>query len=111
MFLEGRVQGVIDELKKLRAKCKGKKRHYLQGEINYFEENQDKMRYDQYLAMRLPIGSGTVESSCKNVIGARMKKSGMTWSESGAEGMLQIRTSLGSERFLDDFRATLRPAA
>jgi hypothetical protein len=111
MFLEGRVEGVIDELKKLRAKCKGKKRHFLQGEISYFEENQDKMRYDQYLAMRLPIGSGTVESSCKNVIGARMKKSGMTWSESGAEGMLQIRTSLGSERFLVDFRATLRPAA
>ena len=111
IVLQGRVQEVIDELKKLRAKSKGKKRHFLQGEINYFEENQDKMHYDQYISMRLPIGSGTVESSCKNVIGARMKRGGMTWSESGAEGMLQIRTSLGSKRFLNDFRTTLRLAA
>ena len=36
---------------------------------------------------------------------------GMTWSESGAEGMLQIRTSLASGRFLHDFRHTLRSAA
>ena len=110
-FLQGKVEEVIGELKQLRGKCKGKKRQFLQGEINYFYENKERMRYDQYLAMGLPIGSGTVESSCKNVIGARMKRGGMTWSESGAEGMLQIRTSLRSERFLDDFRATLRPAA
>jgi len=69
------------------------------------------MRYDRYRAMQLPIGSGTVESSCKHVIGARMKQGGMTWSESGAAGMLQIRTSLASERFLQDFRYTLRQAA
>ncbi|MBN2554017.1 MAG: ISKra4 family transposase, partial [Spirochaetales bacterium] len=83
----------------------------VQGEITYFEENRERMRYDLYRAMKLPIGSGTVESSCKNVIGARMKQGGMTWSESGAEGMLQIRTSLASQRFLQDFRHTLRRAA
>ena len=110
-FLEGGVQKVIAELKQMRGKCKGKKRHFLQGHISYFEENKERMHYDQYMAMKLPIGSGTIESACKNVIGARMKQGGMTWSESGAEGMLQIRTSLGSERFLQDFRATLRPAA
>jgi hypothetical protein len=110
-FLKGKVEKVIVELKQMRAKCKGKKRHFLQGQISYFEENKERMRYDQYMAMKLPIGSGTVESSCKNVIGARMKQAGMTWSESGAEGMLQIRTSLRSERFLQDFRSTLRPAA
>jgi len=76
--------------------------------LNYFEENEERMHYDQYRAMHLPIGSGTVESSCKKVIGGRMKQGGMTWSESGAEGMLQIRTSLCSERFQNDFRQTLR---
>jgi hypothetical protein len=110
-FLEGKVEKVIAELKQMRGKCKGKKRHFLQGHISYFEENKERMHYDQYTAMKLPIGSGTVESACKNVIGARMKQGGMTWSESGAEGMLQIRASLGSERFLHDFRSTLRPAA
>jgi hypothetical protein len=40
-----------------------------------------------------------------------MKQGGMNWSESGAEGMLQIRTSLASHRFLQDFRQILRRAA
>ena len=35
------------------------------------------MHCDRYRAMQLPIGSGTVESSCKNVIGARMKQGGI----------------------------------
>ena len=107
LFLEGKARQVIVELKRLRDRCRGAKRDLLQGEINYFEQNEDKMRYDQYRAMHLPIGSGTVESSCKNVIGGRMKQGGMTWSESGAEGMMQIRTSLCSERFQEDFRQTL----
>ena len=111
LFLEGKVQQVIAELKQMRGNCKGKKRHFLQGQISFFVDNKERMHYDQYLAMKLPIGSGTIESACKNVIGARMKQGGMTWSESGAEGMLQIRASLGSERFLQDFRSTLRRAA
>jgi len=110
-FCEGKVAEVIAELKQIRATCKGKRRKLVQDEISYFEDNQDRMHYDRYRAMHLPIGSVTVESSCKNVIGARMKQGGMTWSESGAEGMLQIRTSLASERFLQDFRHTLRKAA
>ncbi len=61
--------------------------------------------------MQLPISSGTVESACRTVVGGRMKQGGMTWSESGAEGMLQIRASLASERFLEDFRETVRCAA
>jgi hypothetical protein len=110
-FWEGKVLEVIVELKRIRAGCKGKRRQLVQDEISYFEENRERMRYDLYRAMKLPIGSGTVESSCKNVIGARMKQGGMTWSESGAEGMLQIRTSLASGRFLHDFRHTLPRAA
>ena len=106
-FLTGKVQHVIAALKEIRDTCKGEKRDFLQSAIAYFVENEDRMHYDQYRALHLPIGSGTVESSCKNVIGGRMKQGGMTWSESGAEGMLQIRTSLCSERFQDDFRQTL----
>jgi len=67
-FLKGKVEKVIAELKQMRAKCKGKKQHFLQGQISYFEENKKRMRYDQYMAMKLPIGSGTVErvnDSCR----------------------------------------------
>jgi len=110
-FLQGKVLEVIGELKQLRAGCRGAKRKILQDQISYFQDNKDRMHYERYRAMQLPIGSGTVESSCKNVIGGRMKQGGMTWSESGADGMLQIRTSLASHRFLQDFRQTLRRAA
>lgn len=111
MLLRGEVAEVITELKGLRNESRGKKRKAVQGEITYFEDNEGRMHYERYRAMHLPIGSGTVESSCKNVIGARMKQGGMTWSESGAKGMLQIRTSLAAGRFLQDFRDTLRCAA
>ena len=111
LFWEGRVSEVIGELKEIRAKSRGKKREMLQREISYFQANEGRMRYEEYRRMRLPIGSGTVESACKNVIGGRMKQGGMTWSEAGAAGMLQIRTSLVSGRFLQDFRDTLARAA
>jgi hypothetical protein len=54
-FLEGKVQKVIAELKQMRGKCKGKKRHFLQGQISYFEDNKERMHYHQYIAMKLPF--------------------------------------------------------
>ena len=89
---DGKIATIIAQLKRLRDQHRGAKRQLLQGEINYFQDNKERMRYDRYRAMQLPIGSGTVESACKNVIGGRMKQGGMTWSECGALGMLQIRS-------------------
>ncbi len=83
----------------------------LRKEINYFEVNKDRMRYDKYRKMKLPIGSGTIECACKNVIGGRLKQGGMTWSPLGAKGMLQIRSSIKSGRFASDFKRTLQNAA
>jgi hypothetical protein len=112
LLYEGKAAKFILELRKIRDKAVYRaKRDYLQGELNYFQEHKDRMHYDRYRQMHLPIGSGTIESACKNVVGGRMKQGGMTWSQQGAEGMLQIRSSIESDRFLDDFLATLDPAA
>jgi hypothetical protein len=35
------------------------------------------MRYAEYLARGLFIGSGVIEAGCKTVIGLRLKQSGM----------------------------------
>src|ERR1035441_5192130 len=43
------------------------------------------MRYAEYLARGLFIGSGVVEAGCKTVIGRRLKQSGMFWGVSGAD--------------------------
>ena len=47
-------------------------------------------------------------SACKNVIGGRLKGGGMTWSPTGANGMLQIRSTFESGRFYVDFKKTLK---
>ncbi|MFC1833546.1 ISKra4 family transposase [Thermodesulfobacteriota bacterium] len=59
--------------------------------LGYFINNRDRMKYDKYLAMGLPIGSGVIEGSCKNLINDRMERSGMRWSEEGAEAMIRLR--------------------
>jgi hypothetical protein len=113
MLLAGAVDTFLAELKQLHEESgPGTKRaDFLLGEIHYFTENRQRMRYDEYRAQRLPIGSGTIESCCKNVIAGRMKRGGMTWSPPGADGMVQIRCSLASKRFDIDFMGILAPAA
>jgi hypothetical protein len=113
MLLGGGVQTFLGEVKQiLEEGGRGtKKADFLQGEIDYFRDNRERMRYDEYRAQRLPIGSGTIESACKNVIAGRMKRGGMTWSPIGADGMVQIRCSLTSHRFEADFKGILAVAA
>jgi hypothetical protein len=108
----GKVQKFLQELHEIRDRAEHRAyRDFIQGQIDYFNENKERMKYDTHRASRLPIGSGTIESACKNVIGGRMKQGGMTWSEMGADGMLQIRSSIASGRHLQDFLATLDRAA
>lgn len=59
--------------------------------IGYFEDNQQRMNYPEYLAKNLPIGSGVVESACKHVVASRLKRAGMRWDEPGAENILALR--------------------
>jgi hypothetical protein len=59
--------------------------------IGYFTRNKARMRYDQYRAKGLHIGSGIAESSCKCLVQARLKQSGMRWTQNGAASMLQLR--------------------
>jgi hypothetical protein len=59
--------------------------------LGYFVNNRDRMQYDKYLAMGLPIGSGLIEGTCKNLINDRMERSGMRWSQQGAEAIVRLR--------------------
>ena len=103
MLRSSRGAEVIEELTKLRDSGEHPAlRDDLQGEIDYFTANQKRMDYRRYRKLGLPIGSGTVESACKNVVAKRMKQSGMMWGMPGATGMLQLRASLKSRRFRSD---------
>jgi hypothetical protein len=60
--------------------------------INYLDNNRTRMHYDHYLKAGFPIGSGAVESSCKQLVVTRMEGSGMRWSMNGAQAMLKLRS-------------------
>lgn len=68
-------------------------------QIAYFESNTDRMRYAEYQARGLFIGSGVIEAGCKNVIGRRLKQSGMFWGVRGAQNVLDIRCLLENRHF------------
>lgn len=71
-------------------------------ELNYLEKNKERMRYADFRKRGLFIGSGVIEAGCKNVIGKRLKQSGMEWSVRGANSIIALRCSTLSNR-IDDF--------
>jgi hypothetical protein len=62
-----------------------------QDNLNYFTTNRHRMSYNHYRAKGMHIGSGIAESSCKCLVQARLKQSGMRWTQAGAESILQLR--------------------
>ena len=107
----GKAKYIITQLEKLIKTKRGALRQMLKKEINYLSVNKERMQYDLYRIWELPIGSGTVESACKNLVGSRMKRAGMKWSKVGADSMLQIRASLLSDRLKQDFEEINLPVA
>jgi hypothetical protein len=93
---------------------RGQRREAALKQIAYFESNTHKMRYAEYLARGLFIGSGVIEAGCKTVIGLRLKQSGMFWGVAGAQNVLDIRTLLENRQFglfWDQYRKPLSKAA
>jgi len=92
-ILRGEVGQVVKGLRQSATKLRlrGKKRKTVRGVAGYLYRNRGRMRYDQYLAMGLPIASGAVEGACKNLIKDRMERSGMRWTEAMAEAMVKLR--------------------
>ena len=58
------------------------KKSQIEAEIKYLQHNRKRMNYFQLRHYHLLSEVG-VEAACKNLIGARMKKSGMRWTLEG----------------------------
>jgi hypothetical protein len=89
----GKVQQVIDRLKRLRPKT-AESQKKLADLIRYYTNNMSRMRYDEYIRLGYGIGSGAVESAHKQVVHARLRQAGMRWSELGARRLLELRLLL-----------------
>jgi hypothetical protein len=67
--------------------------------VGYFRKHRHRMSYSALKKLGLPIGSGVVEAACKTLVGQRLKRSGMRWSDDGAQAILTPRGWVQSERF------------
>lgn len=61
---------------------------------NYLRARTRHMQYAKFKKLRLPIGSGVTEAGCKTIFTQRLKLSGMTWTKSGAQTILNLRVIL-----------------
>lgn len=96
-LFEGQADQIADTLRAL-AKSNRKVADVLRREAGYFDDNQRRMQYQEIREDGLPIGSGMVESACKQ-FRTRLAGPGMRWSRSGAERMLPIRAAAMNHNF------------
>lgn len=92
-LLNGRVSQVVRGMRQSATKLgiSGRERKPIDDATRYFMNNRHAMRYDEYLAAGLPIGSGVVEGACRHLVKDRMERSGMRWTIAGAEAVLRMR--------------------
>lgn len=91
-------QGIVAELEKLVLPPRQPAvRTQYETTVHYLRSNLHRMDYPTYLANGWCIGSGTVESACKTVVGQRLKLAGMRWGEEGTDEMCHLRALFKSD--------------
>lgn len=76
----------------------------VQEQVNYLQKRRELMDYPTYRASGWPIGSGSVESSHKLVMQARLKGPGMHWKPEHVNPMLAVRLALLNERWTESWQ-------
>ena len=93
-MLSGNTQQIIDEFQRIAnaPACRKRPKSVLLSTAGYFERNLAYMSYDAYLKNGWPIGTGVIEGACRHLIKDRFELSGMRWTVSGAESLLNLRS-------------------
>jgi hypothetical protein len=100
---QGKIEDLVASLRALETSHPGLAKE-IETEANYFEGNQERMRYAKFRKQGLFVGSGVVEAGCKTVIG-RLKRSGMFWTVRGANAIIALRCCQLSGNFEDYWEA------
>ena len=105
---DGQVEDVIAACKALAQSCL-----VAEQAVNYFTNNCERMRYDHFRAAGYMIGSGTIESACKQIVTQRLKLPGAQWIVTGAVQTAKARAVWlsGQWQALCNLRETLPLAA
>lgn len=92
-LLASRTDKVIERLeeaveKKRLSKTKIKQ---IQKTITYFKNHKHKMDYKTFVDKGYPVSSALVEAACGHLVKQRMEQSGMRWSSTGAQNIMDLR--------------------
>jgi len=107
LLFQGHADQIAAELTKAAATPKSGADD-LRREAGYFADNQHRMQYQELREDGFPVGSGMVESACKQ-FRARLAGPGMRWSRPGLERLLPIRAAIMGHCFDDLWRDTYKP--
>jgi hypothetical protein len=107
LLFEGHADQVAEGIAQ-HAQRKRKAAKELRQQAGYFRDNQRRMQYLEMRENGYPIGSGMVESGCKQ-FRMRFTGPGMRWSRPGAERLLPVRAAILSRRFDAVWAAAYRP--
>lgn len=100
LLWNGEVRKILQRLNdEADEELEAERRKALTGLITYLTNQDARLAYDRFRARGLDIGSGQVESACKNVVAARMKRAGMRWSPRGAQATLSLRALYMSDQW------------
>ena len=88
-LLRGEVGRVIAAVRDI---CRGRHSKSIRMHRDYFMKNQSRMAYAKLMAMKLPIGSGAIESTVRRVVNLRLKGASLFWCRTSAEAILLLRS-------------------
>src|SRR3989440_1119960 len=87
LLLRGEVEQVIAAVRDI---CRGRNSKAIRTQRDYFIKNQRRMAYAQLLALKLPIGSGAIESTVRRVVNLRLKRPRIFWGRASARALLRF---------------------
>lgn len=92
-ILQGDVAGVITGLRRMASArgLRGQPRQEIETVCGYFAGHRQRMHYDEYLAAGYPIATGVIEGACRHLVKDRLERSGMRWTQAGAQALLNLR--------------------
>ena len=94
----GQSAKVITSINQAVASLGDRASQSMEKEINYLQENQQRMDYASALKRREPIGSGAIESTCAQYQ-RRFKRTGQFWTSRGDELMMGLETFWRNQRW------------
>ena len=94
IFLD--IDGVLGLCRPL---CRGRYARSISKLLDYYDRNRHRMTYAAFRRMRIPAGSGIVESAIRRIVNLRLKGPGIFWTPRSAEAVLHLRAALKSGRW------------